>query len=61
MLAILAIFMGKVDLSIIFNGGLITLPHLLPFKIKFDLGAIIAVVVIFLVSAAETIGDTQPL
>ena len=58
---ILAIFMGKVDLSIIFNGGLITLPHLLPFKIKFDLGAIIAVVVIFLVSAAETIGDTQPL
>ena len=58
---ILAIFMGKVDLSVIFNGGLITLPHLLPFKIKFDLGAIIAVVVIFLVSAAETIGDTQPL
>lgn len=58
---ILAIFMGKVDLSVIFNGGLIALPHLLPFKIKFDLGAIIAVVVIFLVSAAETIGDTQPL
>ena len=39
----------------------IALPHLLPFKMKFDLGAIIAVVVIFLVSAAETIGDTQPL
>ena len=58
---ILAIFMGKVDLSVIFNGGLIALPHLFPFKIKFDLGAIIAVVVIFLVSAAETIGDTQPL
>ena len=56
---ILAIFMGKVDLSVIFNGGLIALPHLLPFKI--NLGAIIAVVVIFLVSAAETIGDTQPL
>ena len=55
------ILMGKVDLSVIFNGGLIALPHLLPFKIKFDLGAIIAVVVIFLVSAAETIGDTQPL
>lgn len=53
--------MGKVDLSVIFNGGLIALPHLFPFKIKFDLGTIIAVVVIFLVSAAETIGDTQPL
>ena len=53
--------MGKVDLSVIFNGGLIALPHLLPFKMKFDLGAIIAVVVIFLVSATETIGDTSAL
>ena len=35
---ILAIFMGKVDLSVIFNGGLIALSHLLPFKMKFDLG-----------------------
>ena len=58
---ILAIFMGKVDLSVIFNGGLIALSHLLPFKMKFDLGAIIAVVVIFLVSATETIGDTSVL
>lgn len=58
---ILAIFMGKVDLSVIFNGGLIALSHLLPFKMKFDLGAIIAVVVIFLVSATETIGDTSAL
>ncbi|WP_370748295.1 uracil-xanthine permease family protein [Faecalibacillus intestinalis] len=58
---ILAIFMGKVDLSVIFNGGLIALSHLLPFKTKFDLGAIIAVVVIFLVSATETIGDTSAL
>lgn len=58
---ILAIFMGKVDLSVIFNGGLIALFHLLPFKMKFDLGAIIAVVVIFLVSATETIGDTSAL
>ena len=53
--------MGKVDLSVIFNGGLIALSHLLPFKMKFDLGAIIAVVVIFLVSATETIGDTSAL
>lgn len=58
---ILAIFMGKVDLSVIFNDGLIALSHLLPFKMKFDLGAIIAVVVIFLVSATETIGDTSAL
>ena len=58
---VLAIFMGKVDLSIIFSQGFIALPHLLPFKMKFDLGAIIAVTVIFLVSAAETIGDTSAL
>ena len=58
---ILAIFMRKVDLSVIFNGRLITLPHLLPFKMKFDLDAIIAVVVVFLVSVAETIGDTSAL
>lgn len=29
------------------------------FKMKFDLGTIVAVTVIFLVSAAETIGDTS--
>lgn len=58
---VLAIFMGKVDLSVIMSEGLIALPHLLPFKPEFYLGAIIGVAVIFLVSAAETIGDTSAL
>lgn len=58
---VLAIFMGKVDLSVIMSEGLIALPHLLPFKHEFHLGAIIGVAVIFLVSAAETIGDTSAL
>lgn len=58
---VLAIFMGKVDLSVIMSEGLIALPHLLPFKLEFHLGAIIGVAVIFLVSAAETIGDTSAL
>lgn len=58
---VLAIFMGKVDLSVIMSKGLIALPHLLPFKPEFHLGAIIGVAVIFLVSAAETIGDTSAL
>lgn len=58
---VLAIFMGKVDLSVIMSEGLIALPHLLPFKPEFHLGAIIGVTVIFLVSAAETIGDTSAL
>lgn len=58
---VLAIFMGKVDLSVIMSEGLIALPHLLPFKPEFHLGAVIGVAVIFLVSAAETIGDTSAL
>lgn len=58
---VLAIFMGKVDLSVIMSEGLIALPHLLPFKPEFHLGAMIGVAVIFLVSAAETIGDTSAL
>ena len=56
---VLAVFMHKVDLSIVFSQGLISLPHFLPFKPEFNLGAIVAVTVIFLVSAAETIGDTS--
>lgn len=56
---ILAIFMGKVDLSLIFSGGLISLPKLLPYTPEFHAGAIVSVCIIFLVSAAETIGDTS--
>ncbi len=55
---IIAIFMGKVDLSIIFSDGLISLPKFLPYMPEFNLGAIFSVCIIFLVSAAETIGDT---
>ena len=56
---ILAIFLHKVDLSLIMSGGIISLPTLLPFKPEFHLGAIISVCIIFLVSSAETIGDTS--
>ncbi|MDD6880001.1 MAG: nucleobase:cation symporter-2 family protein [Firmicutes bacterium] len=55
---IVAIFMGKVDLSVIFSEGLLSLPHFMPFKPEFDAGVIFSVAIIFLVSAAETIGDT---
>lgn len=56
---IVAIFMGKVDLSLIFADGFISLPHIMPFKPEFNMGAIFSVCIIFLVSAAETIGDTS--
>ncbi len=55
---ILAIFLGKVDLSLIFSDGFISLPRILPFIPKFDIGAILSVCIIYLVSATETIGDT---
>lgn len=53
--------MGKVDLSLIMSGGIISLPHLLPYRPEFHAGAIISAGIIFLVSAAETIGDTSAL
>ena len=58
---IIAIFMGKVDLGSILSGGLISLPHLLPVKPEDNAGAIVSTCIIFLVSAAETIGDTSAL
>lgn len=58
---IIAIFMGKVDLGSILSGGLVSLPHLLPVKPEFHAGAIVSTCIIFLVSAAETIGDTSAL
>lgn len=56
---IVAVFMGKVDLSAVMSGGVFALPHLLPYRPEFHAGAILSVCIIFLVSAAETIGDTS--
>lgn len=55
---VLSIVLGVVDLSGILSSGFISLPRVLPFLPEFNLGAILSVVVIFLVSATETIGDT---
>ena len=58
---ILAIFMGVVDFSALQGVSVVALPSFLPFKPEFDLNASIAVTLIFLVSATETIGDTSAL
>ena len=55
---IVAIPMGKVDLSVIFSEGVVSLPKILPYAPEFHIGAIFSVIIIFMVSAAETIGDT---
>lgn len=56
---ILAAILGMVDLSTILDGKIISLPHFMMFVPEFKIGAIISVMIIFLVSAAETIGDTS--
>lgn len=58
---LVAIPMGLVDFSSLAGTSVIALPHLIPFKMEFHLNAIISVALIFLVSATETIGDTQAL
>ena len=55
---IVAACMGKVDFSVILSDGVLSLPSLLPYAPEFHLGAICSVAIIFMVSAAETIGDT---
>lgn len=56
---ILAAILGMVDVSTILDGKIISLPHFMMFVPEFKIGAIISVMIIFLVSAAETIGDTS--
>lgn len=58
---IVAVCMGAVDFSALKSASIVALPSILPFKPEFNLNAIIAVVLIFLVSATETIGDTSAL
>ena len=55
---IVALFMGKVDLSALTGAGFLSLPNILPYQPVFNASAIISVAMIFLVSATETIGDT---
>ena len=56
---IIALCMNKVDLSALQDVSIIALPKILPYKPVFNLSAIISVIMIFLVSATETIGDTS--
>ncbi len=58
---VLAICMGMVDFTALQGAGIVSLPRILPVTPEFNVGAIVSVVVIFLVSATETIGDTSAL
>ena len=56
---IVALCMGKVDLSSLEGVALVSFPQLMPYTPIFNLSAIVSVTMIFLVSATETIGDTS--
>lgn len=58
---ILAVCMGMVDFSNLHNTGIVSLPNFMPFKPKFETGAILSILAIYMVSATETIGDTSAL
>ncbi|MCR5495316.1 MAG: purine permease [Treponema sp.] len=58
---ILSICLGAVDFTTLKELPIISLPVILPFKPEFNIGAIISMLVIYLVSATETIGDTTAL
>ena len=56
---IVALCMGKVDLTALQGIDFVSLPQIMPYKPVFHPNAIISVIMIFLVSATETIGDTS--
>ena len=58
---LIALGLGMVDFSALEGVKVLSVPRLLPYKPVFHLNAIISVVMIFLVSATETIGDTSAL
>ena len=58
---VLALFMGMIDFSGLSGLSIVALPKLLPFTPEFNIGAILSVVAVYLVSATETIGDTSAL
>lgn len=58
---ILAVCMDMVDFSNLHNTGIVSLPNFMPFKPKFETGAILSILAIYMVSATETIGDTSAL
>ena len=58
---LLSVFLGKVEFGNLFSGGAFSLPHFMIFVPEFHAGAILSAALIFLVSAAEAIGDVSAL
>jgi NCS2 family nucleobase:cation symporter-2 len=56
---IVAIPFGLVSFGSVGNAGWVSIPQFMPYGFEFNIGAVIAVVLISIVSAIETVGDTN--
>ncbi len=54
---IICVFMGKVDLSGVAKADLFTIPKPFVFGLSFHVDAIISMIIMFMISAVETMGD----
>lgn len=54
---IISIPFGMVDISKVGNAGIISLPHFMPFGIKFEFSAILSFVILFSINSIQAIGD----
>ncbi len=58
---VLALLLGKVDLSAFSGLAIVSIPQVMPFAPEFDLGAIISLGLLYLVSSVEVMGNTTAL
>lgn len=58
---IVALCMGMVDFSGFQGLTVFSLPHFMPFAPEFEIGAIVSVALLYVVSATEVVGDTTAL
>ncbi len=56
-----ALVMGKVDLGSFAGLSIVSIPRVMPFAPEFDLGAIVSVGLLYLVSSVEVMGNTAAL
>ncbi len=56
---VVAYFTGLVNFAAVSNAAVFALPEFMPFGFKFEWGATIAIVLVVVVSAIETVGDTN--
>lgn len=54
---IISIPFGMVDISKVGNAGIFSLPHFMPFGIKFEFSAILSFVILFSINSIQAIGD----